>query len=140
VQSQLINALGLEIRVDKQTFKQSLVKMRSGEFDIARQGFCGGALRDPVFFAGIFHSESSYNDMGFANKEYDSLMELTHATEDQLKRMQAFNEMQKIIYREVPIIPTIESSWVYVQDRRLKGVYRYPITDFSRASLLGLSQ
>ncbi|MFT7687925.1 MAG: oligopeptide transport system substrate-binding protein, partial [Candidatus Azotimanducaceae bacterium] len=42
VQSQLINALGLEIRVDKQTFKQSLVKMRSGEFDIARQGFCGG--------------------------------------------------------------------------------------------------
>ncbi|MFT5208538.1 MAG: oligopeptide transport system substrate-binding protein [Flavobacterium sp.] len=140
VQSQLINGLGLDVRVDKQTFKQSLVKMRTGEFDIARQGFCGGALRDPVFFAGIFQSESSFNDMGFKNEEYDRLMDLTHSTEGQLVRMQAFDKMQHIIYKEVPIIPTFESSWVYVQDRRLKGVNRYPIVNFSRANLVGLSQ
>lgn len=140
IQSQLINGLGLEVRVDKQTFKQSLVKMRTGDFDIARQGFCGGPLRDPVFFAGIFQSESSFNDMRFKNKEYDRLMDLTHSTENQLVRMQAFDKMQRIIYEEVPIIPTIESSWVYVQDRRLKGVNRYPVVNFSRINLIGSSQ
>ena len=105
-----------------------------------RQGFCGGPLRDPVFFAGIFQSESSFNDMRFKNKEYDRLMDLTHSTENQLVRMQAFDKMQRIIYEEVPIIPTIESSWVYVQDRRLKGVNRYPVVNFSRINLIGSSQ
>ena len=50
VQSQLMNGLGLDVRIDKQTFKQSLVKLRQGDFDIARSGFCGGTLLDPVFF------------------------------------------------------------------------------------------
>ncbi|MBL4682848.1 MAG: hypothetical protein JKY88_19320 [Pseudomonadales bacterium] len=137
VQSQLINALGIELRIDKQTFKQSLVKMRGGDFDIARAGFCGGALRDPVFFAGIFHSQSSFNDMNFNNPEYDSLMALTHGTDDQIIRMRAFDKMQHILFTDIPIIPTIESSWVYVQDRQLKGLNRYPVTDFSRARLIG---
>lgn len=139
VQSQLINALGIELRIDKQTFKQSLVKMRGGDFDIARAGFCGGALRDPVFFAGIFQSGSSFNDMGFNNQEYDDLMEITHKTDNQVTRMSAFDRMQHILFNEVPIIPTIESSWVYIQDSQLKGLYRYPVTNFSRGRLIGLS-
>jgi len=137
VQSQLINALGIELRIDKQTFKQSLVKMRGGDFDIARAGFCGGAMRDPVFFAGIFQSQSSFNDMNFNNPEYDSLMALTHGTDDQIIRMRAFDRMQHILFTEIPIIPTIESSWVYIQDPQLKGLNRYPVTDFSGARLIG---
>jgi oligopeptide transport system substrate-binding protein len=137
VQSQLINGLGLDVRVDKQTFKQSLVKFRNGDFDIARSGFCGGTLRDPVFFAGIFTSDSAFNDMTFNHQRYDELMNITHYSTDQSERMQAFNEMQKILYDEVPIIPTIESSWVYIQDSALRGMKRFPNTDYSHARLMG---
>ncbi|MGK0462579.1 MAG: oligopeptide transport system substrate-binding protein [Candidatus Azotimanducaceae bacterium] len=137
VQSQLMNGLGLDVRVDKQTFKQSLVKFRNGEFDIARSGFCGGTLLDPVFFAGIFTSNSPYNDMAFHHDRYNELMNITHYSADQSVRMQAFDEMQHILYDEVPIIPTIESSWVYVQNRALKGMLRYPTVDFSHARIIG---
>jgi ABC-type transport system substrate-binding protein len=64
-------------------------------------------------------------------------MDVTHYSADQSVRMQAFDEMQHILYEEVPIIPTIESSWVYVQDRALKGILRYPTVDFSHARIIG---
>ncbi|XOV89640.1 MAG: peptide ABC transporter substrate-binding protein [Pseudomonadota bacterium] len=132
IQSQLKMALGLDIRVDKQTFKQSIAKMRSGDFDIARAGFCGGALMDPVFFAGIFSSNSPYNDGGFADAEYDRLMQVTHSTADQSVRMQAFAQLQQILFDEVPIIPTHENAWIYVQDPGVRDFRRFPVTDFSR--------
>lgn len=139
VQSQLINNLGLDVKVDKQTFKQSLVKFRQGDFDLARSGFCSGALQDPVFFAGIFTSDSPFNDMQFNNPEYDRLMQLTHDTENQQARMQAFSQMQDILYEQVPVIPTLESAWVYVQSHRLKGVSRYPVTTLSRGRIIAES-
>lgn len=137
VQSQLINGLGLDVRIDKQTFKQSLAKSHKGDFDIARSGFCGGTLLDPVFFAGIFDSNSPFNEMAFNHPRYNELMNVTHFSADQSIRMKAFDEMQYILYDEVPIIPTFESSWVYVQDRSLKGMKRYPNTDFSHARIIG---
>ncbi|MFP6806285.1 MAG: peptide ABC transporter substrate-binding protein [Pseudomonadales bacterium] len=135
IQAQLGSALGLDIKVDKQTFKQSLDKMSKGEFDIARAGFCGGALRDPVFFAGIFISEGTYNDAGYANPRYDELMAITNSSANPKIRMDAFGKMQEILYNDIPIIPTHESSYVYLQDSRVKGLMRYPVVDFSKGFL-----
>jgi len=132
VQSQLQNGLGLDVRVDKQTFKQAIAKMHAGEFDIARAAFCGGSVFDPVFFAGIFQSRSPYNDGGFQHPTYDQLLTLTHSTNDQLVRMNAFGKMQQILFEEAPIIPTHIYSQVYIQNERLKGLVRYPVIDFSK--------
>lgn len=132
IQAQLKDALGLEIRVDKQTFKQALVKMEEGLFDIARAGYCGGALQDPVFFAGIFKSTSPFNDGAYASAEYDELMSLTHSTADAVERMKAFGKMQRLLFEDVPIIPTHESTWIYVQDDHVDGFVRYPVVNFSR--------
>jgi oligopeptide transport system substrate-binding protein len=135
IQAQLGSALGIEIRIDKQTFKQALVKMEAHEYDIARAGFCGGSLRDPVFFAGIFQKDSPFNDSGYNNPEYDKLMKLTHFETDSKTRMDAFARMQALIYRDIPIIPSHESSNVYLEDPRLKRVVRYPLVDFSRGHI-----
>jgi oligopeptide transport system substrate-binding protein len=132
IQAQLGSALGLDIKVDKQTFKQAIAKMNAGSFDIARAGFCGGALRDPVFFAGIFVSDGTFNNGSYDNPNYDSLMAVTHSTVDPVKRMDAFGQLQQLLYDDVPIIPTHESSYVYLEDDRLKGIMRYPVVNFSR--------
>jgi oligopeptide transport system substrate-binding protein len=132
IQSQLQSALGLTIRVDKQTFKQAIAKMQQGRFDIARAGYCGGALLDPVFFAGIFDSSSPFNDGAYGNDRYDALMQVTHSTADAVVRMNAFAEMQQRLYEDIPIIPTHESAWIYLQDDRVDGFIRYPVVNFSR--------
>lgn len=135
IQAQLGSALGLDVKVDKQTFKQAIAKMHVGDFDMARAGFCGGALRDPVFFAGIFVSEGTYNDGKYANPRYDELMALTHSSANPTIRMNAFSALQQLLYEDVPIIPTHESSYVYLEDDRVKGLMRYPVVNFSQASI-----
>ncbi|HKI74393.1 MAG TPA: peptide ABC transporter substrate-binding protein [Pseudomonadales bacterium] len=132
VQSQLMGALGIDVRVDKQSFKQAIAKMNGGDFDIARQGFCGGALTDPVFFAGIFDSTSPFDNGGYSSPEYDRLMAVTNSTGDEATRMHAFAKMQTLLFKDIPIIPIYENSVVYVQDKRVRGLVRFPITNFSR--------
>ena len=132
IQAQLGTALGLEIRVDKQTFKQAIAKMRAHDFDIARAGFCSGAIRHPVFFAGVFVTNGPFNGGVYANPEYDRLMNVTHSTADQTIRMAAFGKMQQLLYEDVPIIPSHESSYVYLQDDAVRGLVRYPANNFSR--------
>jgi len=132
IQAQLGSALGLDIKVDKQTFKQAIAKMNAGSFDIARAGFCGGGLRDPVFFAGIFVSNGTFNNGEYDNPNYDDLMAITHSTANPVTRMDAFGQLQQLLFEDVPIIPTHESSYVYLEDDRLKGTMRYPVVNFSR--------
>lgn len=132
IQAQLGSALGLEIRVDKQTFKQAIAKMLAKDFDLARAGFCSGAIRDPVFFAGIFVTGSPYNNSGYSSQAYDELMAVTHGTADQVVRMNAFGKMQQLLYQDIPIIPTHENSYVYVESDSVAGLRRYPVVNFSR--------
>ena len=132
IQAQLGSALGLDIKVDKQTFKQAIAKMNAGDFDIARAAYCGGSLRDPVFFAGIFVSSSPFNDGKYHNSKYDELMELTHSSADPVIRMNAFGQMQQLLFDDVPMVPTHEYSLVYLEDDRVKNLMRYPVVDFSR--------
>lgn len=132
IQGQLITKLGLDVKVDKQTFKQAIEKQRIGDFDLARVGFCGGSLTDPIAYASSFESSSPFNDGGYVSAEYDRLLNETRNTVDQTKRMTAFDQMQKLIYQDIPMIPTHQYSFVYLQDDRIAGIQRYPIEDFSK--------
>ena len=132
LQAQLSAALDIEIRVDKQTFKQAIAKMQAHDYDIARAGFCGGTLTDPVFFAGIFVTNGPYNTGLYQNPAYDELMAITHSTGDQKVRMDAFGRMQQLLYEDIPIIPTHEMAYVYLQHDAVRGLRRYPAVNFSR--------
>jgi ABC-type oligopeptide transport system substrate-binding subunit len=136
MQGQLMNALGLEVRIEAQTFKQWVVKVMAGDFDISRDGYCSGGMTDPVFWAGIFESTSSWNTFGLHNARYDELMALTHNSGNQTERMTAFSEMQKILNDDVVVIPNHKMAIVYVQDKRLKKLSRYPKLDFSRGKFV----
>lgn len=132
LQAQLGSALGIEIRIDKQTFKQAIAKMYAHDFDIARAGFCGGSITDPVFFAGVFVTDGPYNSTDYRNPEYDRLMAITHSTADQQIRMDAFGKLQQLLYDDIPMIPSHESSYVYLQSDEVGGLWRYPAVNFSR--------
>ncbi len=132
LQAQLGSALGIEIRIDKQTFKQAIAKMYAHDFDIARAGFCSGSITDPVFFAGVFVTDGPYNSTDYRNPAYDRLMQITHSTADQKTRMDAFGQLQQLLHDDIPLIPSHESSYVYLQSDEVDGLWRYPAVNFSR--------
>ncbi len=119
----LKQALGLETRLDQQTFKQRIAKMRRGEFDIAAAGW-GPDFDDPITFGDLFASWNDNNRGRFENRRYDSWVAKAQSSADQETRLQAFDRLQHIISEQVVIIPTYENVGMYVQHPQLQGVRR----------------
>jgi oligopeptide transport system substrate-binding protein len=127
--------LGLEIRIDKQIFKQRIAKMQAGEFDLVNAGW-GPDYDDPLTFGDLFASWNPNNNGKYNNPAMDRLVRTAQGTVDSHARMEAFGEIQRILIEDVALITTYERGQSYVQHPRLKGVVRRAIgtdPDFSNA-------
>ena len=127
--------LGLDIRIDRQIFKQRLAKMQNQDFDLAVYGW-GPDFADPLTFGELFASWNPNNNGRFNNTEYDESVRLAQSSLNPQTRMEAFARQQEILIEEVALIPNYERGRVYITDRRLQGVVRRavgPDPDYTNA-------
>jgi oligopeptide transport system substrate-binding protein len=113
--------LGLEIRIDKQIFKQRLDKMTAGDFDMVAAGW-GPDFADPLTYGDLYASWNGNNRGRYSNSELDAQVRIAQGSLDPKTRMDAFSEIQRIIIEDVVHLPNYERGNVYVQVRELKGV------------------
>lgn len=123
IQYVLRQGLGIEVKIDRQIFKQILEKMRAGDFDLVTAGW-GPDYNDAMTFADLFASWNENNRGRYQSDEYDRLVRIAQGSSDQRVRMEAIAGIQQLIADDVVILPSYENSGVYVQNPRLKGVVR----------------
>jgi len=127
--------LGLDLHIDRQTFKQRLAKMTAGDFDIVAAGW-GPDFDDPITFGDLFASWNENNRGRYSNPEYDRWVRVAQTSSDPRERMDAMGRLQTILIEQVVILPQYERGLVYVQSPRLEGLVRRVIgtdPDFSNA-------
>ena len=73
VQQTLKAELGIEVKIDKQIFKQRLAKMTSGDFDFVLAGW-GPDYADPLTFGDLFASWNKNNRGQYNSPELDALI------------------------------------------------------------------
>ncbi len=115
--------LGLDIRLDRQTFKQRLAKMTAGSFDLVAAGW-GPDYNDAMTFADLFASWNLNNRGRYASAEYDDLVTRAQSTNDRALRNRLFGELQQVIFDDVVILPQYERGYIYVQSTEIEGVRR----------------
>jgi oligopeptide transport system substrate-binding protein len=120
-QSLYMRTLGIEIRIDKQIFKQRLAKTQAGDFDIASAGW-GPDYDDPLTFGDLFASWNGNNHGKYSNPELDRQVRIAQSSLDQQTRMEAFAQIQKILIDDAVILPNYERGRLFVKDPRLQGV------------------
>ncbi len=138
LQDHLRRTLGLEIRIDRQNFKQRLQKAEDGEFDLVIYGWSPD-YDDPLSFADLFASWNLNNHGRYDNPELDAQIAIAQQSSDQRERMQAFGEVQRILIEDAVIITNYERGVLYVQDPRVTNVARRaigPFVDYTRARLV----
>ncbi len=123
LQQLLSVALGIEVRIDMQIFKQTIAKMNQGDFDIALAGW-GADFDDAITYGDLMASWNDNNRGQYSNPVYDALVRAAYDSADQSARMAAFGKMQRLIYEDVPILPLYEHAEIYAIDPRLHGVGR----------------
>lgn len=127
--------LGLDIKIDKQIFKQRLAKMLSGDFDMVLAGW-GPDYDDPLTFGDLFASWNRNNRGQYKNPELDKWVRVAQNEQDTQTRMDAFGEIQRILIDDAVILPNYERGVTYVTQPQMKGMVRRavgPDPDFSNA-------
>ena len=135
VQASLKKHLDLDIRIDKQIFKQRLAKMTAGEFDMVLAGW-GPDYDDPLTFGDLFASWNLNNRGRYASDAMDGFISQVQDSVDPATRMRLFAQIQQLVYDDVVILPMYERGVTYVVHPRLKGMKRRvigPQVDFTNA-------
>jgi len=117
--------LGLNIKLDFQTFKVRLERTDRKDFDIVYSGW-GPDYLDAMTFADLFTSWNGNNNTGWKSAAYDKHIKTAMGSDKQKVRTDAMFAAEKILVEEAPIVPIFQASRVYVQDPRLTGVIRSP--------------
>jgi oligopeptide transport system substrate-binding protein len=120
-QNLFTRTLGLEIRIDKQTFKQRLEKMTAGDFDMVAAGW-GPDFADPLTYGDLYASWNGNNRGKYNNPELDRQVRIAQSSLDQRTRMEAFGQIQRIMIEDAVHLPNYERGNVFVQVPELKGV------------------
>lgn len=138
LQGLLKQSLGLDLLVDRQTFKQYLDRSRRGDFDMAFASWYPD-FDDLVTYADLLGSYNPNNRGAYRSRAYDHWLEklVTRAIESE--RFAAGAALQRLIVQEVPVLPMAETGSAYLLHPKLKGVVRRvigPDPDYTYAEVV----
>lgn len=120
-QAALRRHLGLDIKLDKQIFKQRLAKMTAGEFDMVLAGW-GPDYDDPLTFGDLFASWNLNNRGRYNNKKLDNLILKAMNSTDKKERMDTFGAIQQHLFEDVVMLPMYERGVTFVVHPQLKDM------------------
>jgi oligopeptide transport system substrate-binding protein len=130
--------LGLDIKIDKQIFKQRLAKMTSGDFDLVMAGW-GPDYDDPLTFGDLFASWNLNNRGRYSNPDLDRQVRIAQQALDPQSRMDAFGAIQDILHDDAVILLNYERGVTYVTSPDIGGIVRRavgPDPDFTNAFIV----
>lgn len=122
-QSKYAKVLGLELKLDRQIFKQRLQKMTDGDFDLVLAGW-GPDYDDALTFGDLFTSWNENNRGRFNNPEVDRQVDIAKTSSDPRTRMEAFAVVQELLNEDIAILNNYERGSLYVLHPQLEGVAR----------------
>lgn len=126
LQSVLKTTLGIDLKIDKQIFKQRLAKMKAGDFDIVSAGW-GPDYADAMTYIDLFASWNGNNTGEWFHTEYDTHVKNAMNSVDPKIRMKEMGAAEKILLEELPIIPMYERTIMYTHSDRIQGIVRNTI-------------
>ncbi len=114
--------LNIKVELVNKEWKMYLDTFRTRDFSIATASWIGD-YNDPLTFLGMWTSDSTNNRAKWSNNEYDKLMADAAFTSEQPLRFDLFQEAEKLLMEQAPIIPLYYYTSMALISPQLKGWY-----------------
>lgn len=122
IQQMLKKNLNVDVQLENREWKVYIAAKKNLEHDIARAGWVADYL-DPSNFFDILRSYAGNNNTGWNNAEYDRLMEEIAATSDTAKRYELFEQANRLLAEEMPVLPIYYYSDINLVSTSVQGWY-----------------
>jgi len=140
IQGQIQNNLpGISVELRNVPKKNRLALADTRDFDILLTGW-GADFADAINFMDLLYSDSPYNEGGYANSDYDALIDqakTTNANDDE-KRWEDLQQAHKIITDDFAFIPLYQEAETQLRNPAVEGIIFNSVGvefDLSRASV-----
>ena len=105
VQSMIQKELGIQIALQRQEWKVYLNSMNNLDYDFCRGSWIGD-YDDPNAFLDMFETGGGNNGCGYANPQYDSLIEAAKQEVNPQKRFDILSQAERILVsQDAPVCP-----------------------------------
>ena len=125
IQEELRKNLGLELKINQQTFASRLDLSREGKFELVLSGW-GADYNDPLSFMDLFITDGPYNDGDWSNPDYDDAIEFAMTSNDPAERMQRLLDAEPLLIEDAGIIPVYFRGQGYLWQPYIKELYHHP--------------
>ncbi len=133
--------LGVNIAIQQTDWATYLWDLRAHRYQMF--GLTAGWIADypdPQDFLDIlFHSESRNNDTEYFNPEVDSLLEEARREQDFEKRMALYQQAEKMILEDAPIVPLTHDADYWLTKPYVKGMI-YPPAIIPKLKYVSISK
>ncbi|MEM7800536.1 MAG: peptide ABC transporter substrate-binding protein [Chloroflexota bacterium] len=118
--------LGVTIAVENIDFFQSNQVIRELDGHIMAGGWCADYPDPENFLDILFHSESEFNAIRYANSEFDGLLEAARVELDPSQRLALYQQAETLLLDDVGVIPLNFGQSDVLVSPRVKG-YTLPV-------------
>ncbi|QBS37302.1 peptide ABC transporter substrate-binding protein [Thermaerobacter sp. FW80] len=122
-QQQFKQNLGIDLQIVQVPFQERLERQRTGKFDIIFAGW-GPDYDHPLTYLDLWVCNGPYNDGKYCNAEYDRLVEQLQNEPDPEKQREIAIELEKLIAKDLPMVPVYHRVVQYAQRPFVKGLVR----------------
>ncbi len=112
--------LGLTVTLRNMENKTVLQTRRAGDYDILRSVWIAD-YNDPTSFLDVFRSDSGNNYTGWANADYDRLLDAATRAPDEPTRLQLLQQAETILLNEAPVLPLFTFTHVFALHPAVHG-------------------
>ena len=131
IQEQIRQNLGVDVQIEVLTITEWRSRRNQLEFDFCVGGW-GPDYNDPMTDLELFTSGNGNNHTGYANPEYDALIESTKTETDAAAREQLFVKAEQMIKEDQMVIPIYWKHEDYVaSEKLLSGYVRKPFQAYN---------
>ena len=114
-------ALGIEIQLEVLPAEEAVSRCRDQDYDLYLQ-VSSGAYLDPYAQLAQWRSDAAYNWTGWADEDYDALLDASNSLEDASERLSKLSECEQYLLDNGPQIPLYFRGYVYGTAGNVSGV------------------
>ena len=126
LQSMWLENLNAQVTLTNQDWKVYLDTLQQRNYQIARAGWIGDFV-DPINFLECFTTDNGNNRTGFSSPEYDALIDQAMRTIDPAARNDLFQQAERLLLDESPLIPLYFYTRAYLKTPALRGLEPNPL-------------
>lgn len=113
--------LGIDVQLQSQEWKVFQQTRNNKQFEIARDGWVAD-YSDPMTFLDMLEKKSGQNNSGYANDNYDALVDAAKVETDKATRLDLLHQAEDQLMEDMPVLPIYYYTQPIGVNKNIKGL------------------